>query len=530
MKFIYILEDDERTQKDLFDTIKSIDPKLCIRFFPNLGQFHDWLKLAQQEGPQSLVSGGQAHKDDTAEAITPDSTHELRMVIAKNELLGIKNMGLIKRAREFFLRKKICSEQAPTALILTAFDGSDFDAKNLEFRFVSNVIFKPFDKLILKQHLENALSGHNLVKSDTISAIKINSTIEMLKEIQIQSISEVGFSALNSKAIEIGTLSKYYGDIFKSEDKKSVYAYCQSCKEISPNEFQCEFHFFGADNNQISQIRRHILQNKSQKSIDLKNSHGMTTHILILDKNEQISQEIKSLLNDKFSNVETYLYSQNAQLLSDLADKESTHRQTLPRQFDLVFANYDFLEAEKKEHWEQLCKQFSDRATKGGLSQPSPLDLYLISRTRIPVDTMRELTTWVKEVFYTHLDKTYVYKRMISQQPKLANRQTATISHLEEQAVLKAANPVDITEISEGGLVIKYHREMDLGEFREFILWRPDELENPEILGKVNFIEKDKKEKDTFWVHFVFFGMKDFYLKHIRLWLRGAYIKGKEKG
>lgn len=529
MKFIYILEDDERIQKDLFDTLKNIDPKLCIRFFPSLEHFHNWLRVAMTEGPKALAAGGTPFIEDTQEKIAPTSTDELRLVIAKNEFFGTQNMGLVKRAQEFFLRKKICSEQEPTALILTAFEGPEFDIRLAEDRVINNVIFKPFDKLILKGHLEYALKGHHQVSSDTISSIKITSTIEMLKEVVIQSLSEVGFTSINNHEIRIGSMSKYYGEIFKSGDKKSAMAYCKSCREISPAEFRCEFIFLGLDNEQISQIRRHILQNKSHTSMELKNTHGKTTQILILDEDESLSLELTQLINDKFSNAVVYRYSHNAQLLSDLADKDTIHRQNLPTQFDMVIANYEFLEAEKQKFWDNLCKLFTDRAAKAGLPTAPPPDLYLVSRRKIPAEEMRDLSRWTKDVFFTLFDKSYIYKKLITHRSTLLNKTPTTLASLPEDVALKVANPVEITEISEAGLVMKYYRAIGIGSFREFILWRPDELENPEIIGTVNYSEPNKDGDKGVFNHFVFFGMKDYYLKHIRLWLREAYIKAKDK-
>ena len=44
-----------------------------------------------------------------------------------------------------------------------------------------------------------------------------------------------------------------------------------------------------------------------------------------------------------------------------------------------------------------------------------------------------------------------------------------------------------------------------------------------------NFTEELKEQKGTFVHHFVFFGMKDIYLKNIRLWVRDNYIQNKSK-
>lgn len=529
MKFIYVLEDDERTNKDLYETLKGIDPQLHIRFFHNLTDFHEWLKLAITEGPKALAQGGAKYPEDLSEDLTPADTHELRLVIAKNEFLGVKNMGLIKRAREFFIRKKMCSEQEPTALILTAFDSPDFDITLAEERIINNVIFKPFDKLILKQHIEYALSGHHPVKSDTISSIKIQSTIEMLKDINLCGISELGFITLNNHEIKIGAISKYYSEDFQSDSKKSIYAYCKSCKEISPKEFLCEFHFFGADNQQISQIRRKILQNKSHQSDEIKNTHGHKSHVLILCEDQNINTEIKNFFVEKTKNVQVYTYSVLTQLLSDLDDKDTAQKQVLPPRFDLVISDYGFFEIDKEKTWEMLKKSMQDRAKKKGSSPEETPDLILVSRKKILPDEMRNISTWAHEVFFTPLDKSYVTKKIFSRYSRLINKESTSVASMPSSSTLKVANPVEITQISEAGLVLKYYRAMSTGAFREFILWRPQEVETPEIIGTVNFSEKDKNGGDHFLNHFVFFGMKDLYLKHIRLWLREAYIKGKEK-
>ncbi|WII71589.1 hypothetical protein QJS83_14055 [Bdellovibrio sp. 22V] len=528
MKFIYVLEDDERIQKDLFETLKSIDPKLHIRFFLNLAQFHEWLKVAVHEGPKALAPGGQKYKDDTSEDIEPASTHELRLVVAKNEFLGVQNIGLIKRAQEFFLRKKMCSPQEPTALVLTAFDSPDFDIGLAEERIINNVIFKPFDKLILKQHLEYALTGHHPVNTSTVAAMKIHSTIEMLKEVSLNSISEIGFTTLNNHEIKLGAMTKYYSDSFKSGNKRSIFAYCNSCKELSPKEFLCEFYFFGADNDQISQIRRTILQDKNHEAKDVQNTHGNPLKVLILDEDMPLNVEMKGFLSEKFSNVEVFSYSHYGQLLSDLADKDTPNKQELPAQFDLVFSNYQIFEIEKQRRWEQICEYLKERAKKHTTEYRQP-ELFIVSRKKIPIDEIKNLSLWIKEIFFTPLDKGYIFKKTLSQYSSLVNKAPASVASINDKSTLKVANPVEITQISEAGLVLKYYRAISTGAFREFVLWRPEEVDTPEIIGTVNFTEKDKGA-DYFLNHFVFFGMKDMYLKHIRLWLREAYIKAKEKG
>lgn len=529
MKFIYVLEDDERIQKDLFETLKNIDSGLSIRFFLNLAEFHEWLKTSLTEGPKSLAGGGHRFAADTSPEVTPADNHELRLVIAKNEFLGVQNMGLIKRAREFFLRKKMCSEQEPTALVITAFDSPDFDISLAEERIINNVIFKPFDKLILRQHLEFALSGHHPVSSSAVASMQINSTIEMLKEVELHNISEIGFATINNHEIRSGALTKYYSESFTTDSKRSLLAYCHSCKEISPKEFLCEFLFFGADNQQLSQIRKNILTDKTHTLSTLKNSDTAKKRILILDEDLPLAIEMKTFLTERFVNTEVYAYSNFGQLLADLSNKDTPNRQELPATLDMIFVNYADFEIEKQKKWDQVVQYLKDRCKIYELEFKEAPDLYMISRKRLIIDEVKALSSWVKEIFFTPLDKTYIFKKLLKTNPALANKTEATVATHKDNSALKVANPVEITQISEAGLILKYYREMSIGAFREFVLWRPEELETPEIIGTVNYTEKDKAGGQHFLNHFVFFGMKDYYLKHIRLWLREAYIKAKEK-
>lgn len=529
MKFIYVLEDDERTKKDLYETLKSIDPKLHIRFFPALAPFHEWLKSAVAEGPKALAKGGSKYSGDTSEDIEPAANHELRLVIAKNEFMGIQNLGLIKRAQEFFLRKNMCTPQEPTALILTAFDSPNFDINLAEERIINNVIFKPFDKLILKQHLEYALTGHHPLNTATVASMKTQSTIEMLKEVSLNSISEVGFTTLNNHEIKIGAMTKYYSESFRSNSRRSLFAFCKSSKQISDKEYLCEFLFFGADNTQIGQIRRNILQDGAKETVEIKNTHGNKIRVLLIQEDEQMNSSVQQFLTEKISNLEIFTYTSYGQLSSDLADKETVQKQNLPPKFDLICAGYEIFEIEKEKRWEQLCQTLKDRAKKYSLDTQDTPDLFVIAKKAISLEEIRSMSTWVKDVFFAPLDRSYILKKLLYQYPSLLNINATQISHMKDSSVLKVANPVEIIQISEAGLVMKYYRAMSIGAFREFILWRPEELETPEIIGTVNFHEKDKNGGDFFLNHFVFFGMRDLYLKHIRLWLREAYIKSKDK-
>lgn len=529
MKFIYVLEDDIRTQKEIFESIQSIDSKLAVRFFLNLAEFHEFLKLGMAEGPLALAKSGQRHELDLIEPVAGTPTDTLRLVIAKDEFMGTQNMGLLRRLREFLIRKQMCSAEEPTAAILTAFDSPEFDIKLAEEGIINNVIFKPFDKLILKQHLEFALAGrHPLENASTVATMKLSSSIEMLKEVPFESLTEWGFRTVNNHEITIGKIAKYYDGLFETDSKRGLFATCISCKEINEKEFLCEFAFLGADLAQIQKIRRHILQNKAHKQTPFTNAQGVPFHILICEDEQAKANDLKLILEEKFDHVKVEVYSSVAQLIVDLEDKETAHRRELPDSFDLVLANLEIFHEDGDKKWEQLTKAFSDRSKRRVSTEKVP-DLALFTNQKQTAEQIRVLLGWCKEVFFFPWDRLYFVRKLLVQWTGLTPKAETQFSELHEAGTLKVANPVEITQISEGGLILKYYRGITIGAFREFILWRPDELVIPEIIGTCNFTEKDPTG-EAFLNHFVFFGMKDHYLKHVRIWLLDAYIKQKEKG
>lgn len=564
MEFIFILEDDVRIQKELWDSLRSINPQLYLRFFHNLEEFHVWLKLALQDGPLSLANAGHPFLEDTNAEATPTEKDQLRLIVANNDFLGTKNMSLLKRARDFFIRKKLCSSENPTSLILTAFDNPDFDIKLAEERIINNVIFKPFDKLILKQHLSFALSGRHAATTTDIASFQLHSTLEMLKEVCLHSLSETGFSTCNNHPISPGAISKYYSEYFESNRKKSLYAVCTGSEKLSDDNYLCHFHFYGADNLQIQNLRRLILNDKSHVDKKTKTQPTSAKKILILEENPHSIAEVESSLQIYFDDIEFFSYESFGQLLADLADKDTAQKKILPPSFDYIFANYTFFEIEPLAKKEQLCQALNERKEKYSPQpkQEKPEDeavskngqeelnssttsskedsFFILSRKALEQDQVRDMAKWTQEVFFYPLEKSYIAKKL-SQVTQLGTKRELDIKFLITKTdnstkdvkrsfkPLKVANPVDITQISEAGLTLKYYRPMGIGGFREFILWRPNELENPEINATVNFTEKDRGS-DAYLNHFVFFGMTDFYLKHLRLWLRDTYIRSKAEG
>lgn len=152
----------------------------------------------------------------------------------------------------------------------------------------------------------------------------------------------------------------------------------------------------------------------------------------------------------------------------------------------------------------------------------------MLARTNPTDQEKRALGEMVKDIFFVPMDALYMIKKLVLFLPQLSPLEKLQLPTICQQEIAKAASPIEISEFSEAGLVMKYYRAITPGAFREFILWLPQELDLPEFLATSNYNEENANEKGVFFNHFVFFGMNDHYLKHIRRWILQNHVLSKE--
>jgi hypothetical protein len=142
----------------------------------------------------------------------------------------------------------------------------------------------------------------------------------------------------------------------------------------------------------------------------------------------------------------------------------------------------------------------------------------------------RLLAGLFEDLFYLPVDRLYLMQKIITLMPDLQILEDPieliSIKHHEK---IKSARPIQIEELSEASVIMKYDRSISLGSFREFVLWQPYEVGAPEIEATCNFSE-ETTEKGVFRLHFVFFGVQDSILKAVRNWILENYVHSKDKG
>lgn len=629
-QFVIVIEDEEKIQESLYKVLKKINPLLKIRYFSKLDAFSAWIGLVIKDGPLALETAGTRWKDDAeVETIAPDK--RLNLIICKDEILGSRSMSLINKTTELLLRKKLCTEEEKTAVIITAFDQATFDLKVIEEKFINNVIYKPFDNIILEEHLRYAIIGRKKPKDDTLKSSKVSAQVEMVKDIPVAGFSDLGFLTISDRLLKVGELGKYYADEFKAGNLKSTMARCVKC-EPDPDRkeiFLCWMEYFALENEQIKKFRKEIPMEYPTALIE-KPKHPLKLNIVYFDAYsdsefpssvKRFFPEVNILTYHKWDDFEFDYNPEKSELIveKDLPGEndfiihldptghyflefgEIPEGENLFGEIVNVIKSKDFqslLDVESKKKWLEVYKNqkvnlgteptlvvqnngkkyifkllsFKKDQTKTNvpaielklaklasfektdfLKRMTPLmkniDLVvgndaffksclkknyyeketkiLISKDYLSDADERYWSQFVKDILYMPIDRSYLAKKIfITFSDAKSWDKQQFIPRLKE---IQTALQIQIDEISEGGLFLKYHRPIPIGSFRRFYLWTPNETELMDYHANCNYTEELKEQKGTFVHHFVFFGMKDLYLKNIRLWVRDNYIQNKSK-
>ena len=169
MKFIFILEDEPRFQKEMAESISAIDESIQTRFFYSLAELFEWYKLLMKDGKGSIANAGGRHKYSRQELTFESQDHELCSIIFKEGMVNSSHLKLLAKLQKSILDHQACKPESPTSMILTAFDNPDFKIKEYLDPILSNIIFKPFDKLLLQQHLIFAINGRKPTEENALS-------------------------------------------------------------------------------------------------------------------------------------------------------------------------------------------------------------------------------------------------------------------------------------------------------------------------------------------------------------------------
>jgi|GEM_PF-2213643 len=657
MKFVFVLEDDSKLQTEIVEAIESVDPNIQVRLFISLEQFIKWIKDLQENGPLSIGRAGTPPPSQEKGKDSVGTDLQLVAVVSKIEFLGVRQLPLLKKTRQLFIQQKVCTAEDPTSFVLTTFEDPQFNIKEVEDRILANVIMKPFDRLILAQHLTFAIDGRHPPSKYTIANQKTETVVEMLKAVHMKAWSEVGFVTLSERQLTLKlSVSKYYSDLFRTETKNSLMAKAIDSLPNGqvPEQYACTFAYFGLNPAQIASLRRKVKETSNPYDYSWNKAGprlgARPFSLLLVEESEASAMEIQDLLRKRIQGLEvvhyisyramcqdldpslldepgakktegvpafpkdnelTFLFDSHASQVLDVqkakpdpvmimgsrdtdvrgptwwthhlaADQVKAFRSWLtsggdltlrltagtsnyyirpksshkdpktenyhvtfrelsaserneflvnqgkfPKGVDAVLMSHRFLNPDQEAKWKLVADAIQKRS-KSFLVERVPRLFILSSRDYLD-EEMRQWGSFVADIFFRPLDRVYFLQKLLLFFPDLKfSKEPVELTTRAQESTISSANPVKVIELSEAGLVMQYYRPISMGGFREFVLWQAYELAAAKVVATCNSTEEGS-EKGLHNNHFVFFGIRDNFLKSIRIWMRENYILAKEK-
>lgn len=488
MGLYLIIESDEKASKTIQEVISSIDGQAVFKTFANLASFY---------------------KENAEKKIT----EELSLIVI--EYSSAKKLNEWKVELLNF-RKNLATEENPefnqqVQVLMSSFDDPATPHRTLVTLPINNFIFKPYDVLVLKETINAALNFRKRLAALELKSFKSSSSIGILKDIELFSVSELGFVTFSDIQLNDNSVSKFFCPVFSYNKKQSAWAQCLHSFPHPTKEktFVNQFQFYGVESAFLMNIRKYIATNKLRKTNEfalnlVSEEATLQTKIGILSTDLEMAAKLQEDLTHHFKNIEIEIvHFTNA---PDLAKR--TNLQT----FDTVLNLTELMP-------EEFSKLFKATAK------------YFWLNTKLEDDEKRkELAAFYKDISYLPIDRSYLYKKLKLHHPEWQEKEPSSFMTVTAGAEkMKSANLLKISEISEIFVNFNYTRELLPKTSREFIFIAEDETNLVELPAFCHFAEPSKGEKGKFFHQFVFFGMTDHYLKQVRLWLTQDYIKQNQK-
>lgn len=393
---------------------------------------------------------------------------------------------------------KNLKEKYKSELLLSVFDDPLKPIKKIETLPVQNIIFKPFDLTILKEHTRFAILRGQKLKPLYVHTTQSNTEIESLKKFKILQLSEFAFKIDKAYNLEINKCYKFYHPLFAN--KKGQHAWGRVINSAADHY---ELMFAQTHTTVLSQLRRKVasstLKVKNSKWIGLSENKNITLSVALQLQDEALQLSLRDLFSRNFKDISF--------IGSKLIDPK--HKVMA----DVVITDIDY---DAKQLESQFIKKpmviriFDKDLEREDLEKRFDLDFIRMEK---PVD--KALLVKMFKLCFPLLEENDEEIHRITIQ---LNETTSLAEVLKIQDFSEAA--ITFTD------VVKH----DLGVILDIALPQDDEINLQEIKARVNFAsERPNGDKEKAYSHqFVLFGMRDEYLKLIRLWALQKHIDRKK--
>ncbi len=330
MRFALILEDRNTVYHTLREYLGDVDPEIEPLRFRSFQEFASWFRYGFIHPPESEEVSQEGENSGAGE-LPPEETPEgqrappqrerptvralkesdrVVLLIANHRILGAQHKQLLVKMSQVLKLKEHLAEGAPFLPALFVVNETDetFALDDYKELFISNFLFKPFDKVVCKAKITWALYGKEALNKVELYKEAPHTLIEMRKDIQALELSETGFKVLASRPLPEGRLAKYYGsDFFNNRPKDGLLA--KTVGESIPSakyegQYEVGLKFVGVDSNHIRSVRSKLEEITGENARDeAASGKGSPVGIVILSEDKTASHQLKEQLEESYSNL-----------------------------------------------------------------------------------------------------------------------------------------------------------------------------------------------------------------------------------
>lgn len=499
MGWIIVIEENPKSLADIQEAVLALDPKILVISFTQSSEFLNWMQDIQD------------HKTNLSPQVPSDKFLGL---VTSIETWRFRDVKLIGKFKALFIQKGFAKSEDDIFVAITGYETPNFQKRRFEYRSINNFLFKPFEKLTLREFLRLCFAGRSALKVQDIYVAKASAQIEMLKEIHLSAVDELGFQTLSDRPLTLGSIAKYYSAFLETRQHRSALAeVVSSTPRASEGVHDVRLRFFALDNAQSFAVQKLAQSGKRRLLSNEPNGKDRYEFYFVRSHASGLSQEVEPSL-ERFFDHPMQAYETASEANTALAHLQKS---------DFIKARIVFLD----------CNQFLGNEVVEvqrflALHPDKQIKLFLLSSEILPEKAEIELSAICQDIYYVPFNRSYIAKALKQKFPDLVIKEELYEWFKETDESLYAATPADLVEVSEIGVVIRYHRPIALGKFREFVFSLPNETEAPNVLAQCNFTQASE-DKKSWLCHFVFFGLHDHELKFIRRWMLTQYVDQKQK-
>lgn len=379
-------------------------------------------------------------------------------------------------------------------VLVTLFDDPKF-AKNADTWPVQNLLYKPFDLTILKEHTRFALLKNQKVQTQYVHTTRSKAEIESLKKLKSIQLTETGFKIAKMYPFVIGNVYKFYHPLFANGKSQHIWG-----RVVSETDASYELLFCQLNPIILSSIRKKIVgaTTKIRNAVWTGRHNSMLTKISICLNIAEEGQNaaIADLLQRNFENI-------------NFLDKKDLKGRA---KVDLLITDVVY---EKR----QLENQFEPNLTYVRLTPP-PIPLKPIKR----VDLEERLTMEALRL-EKPLDKAILVKMVKQFFPLLKEKEPQQVITINFEEPLMLSILIEVDEYSEAAVGFKQNVQIPTDTMLDITLSQEDESLLKEMKAKVHYVDDLPNGNGIYYHQMILFGMKDEFLKLIRLWTLQRHIQ-----